>query len=217
LKNVWKHWVKVSWYPCFFETFLYEVIHLYIIHLHFYHHKALKSKTAHHWSRYIELRNYVNREIKRCKSEYYTTLITENKSNPSALWKTLNYITSRKEITLLSCIEEDGVQYFDRKSISKILNDHFSTIGTKLAQKLKSYSSLFFSKSPENLRSLQKFFLEPIAEDLVLRQLKQLKTNKAIGLDNVSTRLLKDSASVVSGSLTRLFNQSLESRTFPSL
>ena len=28
---------------------------------------------------------------------------------------------------------------------------------------------------------------------------------------------MKDSASVVSGSLTRLFNQSLESRTFPSL
>ena len=81
----------------------------------------------------------------------------------------------------------------------------------------KSYSSLFFSKSPENFHSLQKFVLEPIAEDFVLRQLKQLKTNKAIGLDNVSARLLKDSASVVSGSLTRLFNQSLESRTFPSL
>jgi len=152
----------------------------------FYHRKALKSKASHHWSRYKKLSNYVNREIKRCKSEYYTTLITENKSNPSALWKTLNDITSRKERTPISCIEADGVQYFDRKSISKILNDHFSTIGTKLAQKLKSYSSLFFSKSPENFHSLQKFVLEPIAEDFVLRQLKQLKTNKAI--DNVRTR-----------------------------
>ena len=128
----------------------------------FYHRKALKSKAAHDWSRYKELMNYVNREIKRCKSEYYTTPITENKSNPSALWKTLNDITSRKERTLLSFIEADGVQYFDRKSISKILNDHFSTIGTKLAQKLKSYSSLFFSKSPENLHSLQKLFLSQL-------------------------------------------------------
>ena len=33
----------------------------------------------------------------------------------------------------------------------------------------------------------------------------------------ISARLLKDSASVISGSLTRLFNQSLESCTFPSL
>ena len=54
-------------------------------------------------------------------------------------------------------------------------------------------------------------------EDFVLRQLKQLKTNKAIGLDNISARLLKDSASAISASLTRLFNLSLETRTFPSL
>ena len=34
---------------------------------------------------------------------------------------------------------------------------------------------------------------------------------------NISARLLKDSASVISASLTRLFNLSLETRTFPSL
>ena len=44
----------------------------------------------------------------------------------------------------------------------------------------------------------------PITEDFVLRPLKQLKTNKAIGLDNISARLLKDSALVISASLTRL-------------
>ena len=40
---------------------------------------------------------------------------------------------------------------------------------------------------------------------------------REIGLDNISARLLKDSASVISASLTRLFNLSLETRTFPSL
>ena len=63
----------------------------------YYHRKALKTKSANHWSRYKELKNYVNKETKRCKSEYYSKLITENKSNPSALWKTLNDITSRKK------------------------------------------------------------------------------------------------------------------------
>ena len=39
-----------------------------------------------------------------------------------------------------------------------------------------------------------------------------------IGLDNISVRLLKDSAyKEISASLTRLFNRSLESRTFPSI
>ena len=68
-----------------------------------------------------------------------------------------------------------------------------------------------------NLSLPHEFAFEPITEDFVLRQLKQLKTNKAIGLDNISARLLKDSASVISASLTRLFNLSLETRSFPSL
>ena len=48
------------------------------------------------------------------------------------------------------------------------------------------------------------FAFEPITEDFVLRQLKQLKTNKAIDLDNISARLLKDSASVITVSYTHL-------------
>ena len=139
-----------------------------------YHRKALKTKSGNHWSRYKKLRNYVNREIRRCKSEYYSKLITENKSNPSALWKTLNDITSRKERTPISCIEADGVQYCSNKSIAKILNDHFSTTGIKLAKNLKSCTSYIFSTPTVN-SSLLKFTFEPIAEDFVLCQLQQLK------------------------------------------
>ena len=106
--------------------------------------------------------------------------------------------------------------YCSNKSIAKILNEHFSTIGTKLAQKLKSCRSHIYSAPAVNSNLPHEFAFEPITEDFVLRQLKQLKTNKAIGLDNISARLLKDSASVISASLTRLFNLSLETRTFPS-
>ena len=64
---------------------------------------------------------------------------------------------------------------------------------------------------------LPKLAFKPITEEFVHVQLKQLRTNKAIGLDNISARFLKDSASVVSKSLTKLFHQSLVSCTFPSL
>ena len=39
----------------------------------------------------------------------------------------------------------------------------------------------------------------------------------AFGLENISARLLKDSANVISKSLTKLFNRSLLTGTFPSL
>ena len=81
-----------------------------------------------------------------------------------------------------------------------------------MLQKLKSCRSHIYS-APAVISNLpHEFAFEPITEDFFLRQLKQ-----AIGLDNISARLLKDSASVISASLTRLFNLSLETRTFPSL
>ena len=83
--------------------------------------------------------------------------------------------------------------------------------------------------STANLSLPHEFALEPITliiylfiylfitEEFVLRQLKQLKTNKAVGRNSNSVRLLKDSALVISSSLTRLFKHFLETRTFPSL
>ena len=179
------------------------------------HRRAIKSNSPHLWSRYKKLKNYVNKEIQKCKAEYYSNLILENKSNPSALWKTLNEITSRKQSSPISCIEADGLAHCDNQSIAKILNVHFSTIGTKLAMKLKSFITL--PSSPARSTDLPKFVFKPITEEFVRGQLKQLRTNKAIGLDNISARLLKDSASAISKSLTKLFNQSLVTRTFPSL
>ena len=48
-------------------------------------------------------------------------------------------------------------------------------------------------------------------------QLQHLKTNKAIGLDNISTRLLKDASIVIIPSLTNIFNRSLQSSVYPSI
>ena len=56
-----------------------------------------------------------------------------------------------------------------------------------------------------------------ITESFVLKQLKTLKTNKAIGLDRISARLLKDSAECMAPLPTRIFNRSLEASTFPSI
>ena len=51
-----------------------------------------------------------------------------------------------------------------------------------MAQKLKSCRPHFYSTPAVNSNLPHEFAFEPITEDFVLRQLKQLKTNKAIGL-----------------------------------
>ena len=65
---------------------------------------AIRVNNKEQWDLYKKQKNFVNRETQRCKSEYYTKLIDENKLNPSALWKTLNDVTSRKKSPGISCV-----------------------------------------------------------------------------------------------------------------
>ena len=48
-----------------------------------------------------------------------------------------NEITSRMSSTPVACIEVDGVQHNQAKSIAETLNNHFCSIGSKLVAKLK--------------------------------------------------------------------------------
>ena len=52
-------------------------------------------------------------------------------------------------------------------------------------------------------------------ESFVLKSINQLKTGKASGLDNISPRLLKDSAEVIAKPLTRIINVSLSQGVVP--
>ena len=62
-------------------------------------------------------------------------------------------------------------------------------------------------------------FLQPISGDFVSRSIRVLKTKKAVGLDKIGARLLKDSVDVITPSLTNLeiivnFNKMLEMLIF---
>ena len=112
-------------------------------------------------------------------------------------------------------MEADGVIYIEPKSIVEILNEHFSTIGTKIANGLKSLSSTILNDETTNLSCT--FAMRPISVQFVLNDLLNLKSNKAVGMDKINARFLKDAAHVIAESLTNLLNRSIESSKFPSL
>ena len=61
------------------------------------------------------------------------------------------------------------------------------------------------------------FELEEVQESYVLAQLQTLKTNKAIGLDKISARLLNCASCSISKSVTGLLNLSIKSNHFPNI
>ena len=77
------------------------------------------------------------------------------------------------------------------------LNDHSSTIGTKLANGYLLLLTVQISSS--NVFSL----------------LNKLSKSKATGLDNISAKLIRECADLISIPLCNIFNKSLSSGSFP--
>jgi len=65
--------------------------------------------------------------------------------------------------------------------------------------------------------TLQSYSLNEVDEETVLKHLLSLKTNKAIGLDNISARLLKCGTSAICPSITKLLNLSIHTGNFPKI
>ena len=92
--------------------------------------------------------------------------------------------------------------------LQQSFNDYFTSIGAKLAKKIKH---AFRTKAPPTLVNLPYTFeFKEVNESSVLREL--LKTNKATGLDQI-----KDYASLIVSGLTKIINTSFFSQTFPDI
>ena len=93
------------------------------------------------------------------------------------------------------------------------MNKYFSEIGPSLAENLPETN-----KSFENyvIPASSRFQFTAVNCDTVYKLLDGLSINKAAGLDNISCRLAKEAAPVISDSLCTIFNTSLNTGIFPS-
>ncbi len=71
------------------------------------------------------------------------------------------------------------------------------------------------SSSPSQKRYPQLKF-EKVSEQFIFTQLRAIKCRKAVGLDNIPPRLLKDAAEVITVPLTQIINASLDQAKIPA-
>ena len=151
----------------------------------------------------------VNCLVKSAKTKYYCGLFQDAKGNAKKFWNAVNEVCYRNSTSeSVQCIISDGSQHTTPKSIVS------ASIGKRLADKITTTwpscnSSTDFLKS--------QFQLAELEESFVPQQLLALKTNKAIGLDKISARLLKNSAHTIALSVTKLLNLSIKTGKFPKL
>ena len=105
--------------------------------------------------------------------------------------------------------------FTEPEKIVEQFNIPFTEIGPQnwlshLPQKKLQFSSNIYQKQ------IQTFKFRNISVKTVIEVLKSLASGKATGLDKISAKLLKISASAIADSLCRIFNKSAETGIFPT-
>ena len=107
---------------------------------------AIKNKTNNVLrQRFNFLRNKVQREVKKGKTDYFKNKIDENKNNPKQLWKqfkSLGY-SNKSKVNSKIVLETDDEICFEPQKIAQYMNNNFFNIAFFLVNKLPSPLNIF--------------------------------------------------------------------------
>ena len=145
----------------------------------------------------------------------FTDSLDSNKGNSRETWRIINELHSkRSKCSSIKEIVHNGTSITNPDELSNAFNDHFSSIGPRLA-----------SEIPHNVASLShlhylsntncQFELNTIGVTKVHALLSKLCKSKATGLDKISARFLRESADLVADHLCAIFNKSIVTGIFP--
>ena len=178
--------------------------------------KAITSNDPHDWKRYKKLRNIINNDIKISKASYYSNAFIQSKGNPRKTWQTFNELTSRRvNNTTVKELKLNDTIISNSSELSDAFNDHFSTIGPRLANEIPltaENNSSYINNIKVNNNN---FSFSSTNCSIVFSHLNKLCRSKATGLDNISAKIVRECADLISVSLCDLFNKSLVSGIFP--
>jgi hypothetical protein len=165
--------------------------------------KAVKLKDNIIWSEYQLTRNNINCEIRRSKTQYFTSKLTDSKENCHSFWKTIGKLVPNKKST----------NQIPNELSADDFNDHFVNIGTKVSEKTGNNKNMPHFKHPE---CLYKFVFKDFSDENVYKRLLTLGTKSSMDLLKMDVKLLSLSAPFISGFLTQLFNLTIRTGIIPS-
>ena len=112
----------------------------------------------------------------------------------------------------MTSLKINGLTITDTREISNEFNNHFSTIGTKLASEIDPDSGDY---QRYLTRTDKRFHLHPTDASKVFSLMNKLNKSKATGLDGISVRLIRECADLICVRICHIFNQSISQGKLP--
>ena len=177
--------------------------------------KAVRSKNVNDWLKFKKCRNAVNNEIKQAKEQYYKNALKGNERDPRKAWQIINELTSRKShSSSVKEIKLDNNSIRDPCELSSVFNNYFSSIGPTLIKDIHHPTN-----GPSHIDYIveteHRFDLKTTNPSKAFTLLSKLCESKAIGLDKISARLLRECADLIASSVCCIFNRSITTGIFP--
>ena len=177
--------------------------------------KAIITNLEGDWENYKRIRNRVNIELKNAKKEYYSTRIADEGTNPKKAWKTVNDLLGRKnKQTVVNELKLGDNGLTNPKDIAEVFNDYFANIGQNLASNQTDNTNFKFEAYVKKAESEFTAF-QPVTISQVYQLLTSLLSNKATGVDKISSKIIKIASPAIADSLTHIFNQAVTLSSFP--
>ena len=167
-------------------------------------------------------RNKVVMLIKKAKKNLYVKTLNENKKNPSKLWKCMKEVCPDEQQNSPNMLKVENEVITDIGEIVNKFNSHFSNIaGIHMPTKRSSLDPKYHNELKTFVDSKtggtdRGFSIPPINSDFIVKQLQSIDNKKAVGLDGLNVKLLKQTAPAIVASLTKICNLSIETGVFPS-
>ena len=161
---------------------------------------------------YLAVKAEVNMKIREAKKSYKDNLIKrleEQKNSPQRFWKIAKEIYGNKKKESIPTLIEDNKHCVTAEQKANLLAEYYAS-----QSKEPNVPAGHMLPADPGLQLLGNI---EITEEEVRNVLRKLKTDKAVGPDGISNKLLKMTVGSIVPSLTKLFNTVLRSSRYPAI
>ena len=166
-------------------------------------------------------RNKLTYLIRASKKNYFHNFFNSNINNMKKTWEGINSILNRKtkpakRVSALKDPKNNNKETRNPTRISNILNEHFASVGSKLANRLPSTQLTFNNFLTKSKTPQSSFIFSPVTAEEIQLEILSIPNNKAHGLYSCPTQLLKLVHETISEPLAALINISVSEGVYPN-
>ena len=174
---------------------------------------ALKNITNNpiHIQQFKTKRQEAKEALRTAKNNYYSTIsdnLLSPDCTPKTFWKLVKGVYNPTNQSTIPTLIDNGTQYTNDTDKAEILNNHF------IAQSVMPNSNA--QLPPMHYLTHARLDRIAVTPLMVKKILQSLNVNKAVGIDHIGNRILKECAESLSEPLSILFQSSLDQGIFPT-